>query len=572
MNDVLELFNCIVVNDHQTVGTHCLSNAAVGIVTDFGPDVGQTAALVASNQPINITALFTREERETASLEHLFVKQILHYIEVYGLDAPGLFNLEQPGGQIVTMRFVHGITVDELAKNVQTLLYANAPVKDAAQVKRIIEQYALPYDINSVANNELRVMLYRPGVDVFTDGDDAVRALCYIATGDTLLIKSKEVITAVSKIAMHSEFFTKHAVPLAQVFNRHKRLILAAKKVNTATAINRIARLSKSKHVPIRESIAKTFVHKALTDVDFDASEALNHVTLRDKFKYLTLLEQRKLQSNAASFNIRNGKVWTRGDRRVYDLMDIARVESMVLRSTARDLRHLKGRMVLLDKNVDYGLPVSRKQTVGNLPFGTVVTSPGNEITSGMYWENDWGARDLDLSTIDLEGNRVGWGGRGGYDHGSITFSGDLTDARNGAMEFMTSRNEDYGLFVNIFSGENGSKMELVVGSNRTKKQWIDEPIIREKHALNSRDSVIGFVRGKVFVVYAGRLGNSRVSGVNPIINQSKVNPWTVQRLFKVLGVKFDVDRDAETEYTHDLSYTSFSFDKLEAMFKNEAA
>ena len=315
--------------------------------------------------------------------------------------------------------------------------------------------------------------------------------------------------------------------------------------------------------------MAKTYIHKALTgEAGFNAVAALNHVSLRDKFKYLNLLAQRRIQSTSASFKIRNGKVHTRNDRSVYALDRIIQVENAVLNSLVGGLSFLSGQTILLDANVDYGLPVSRKQTVGNLPFGTRVTSHSNEISSGMYWENEWGAMDLDLSTIDMDGNRIGWGIGGGYDDRSIIFSGDLTDARNGAMEFMTSRNEDYGLFVNIYSGKNGSKMELVVGANRTKKNWMDAPIIRETHTLNSRESIIGFVKGKTYVVYAGRSNNKRVSGDNPIVNEIQTDFWTIQRLFSDTGVKFDVDRDDNVEYDYDLSYSSFSFDKLETIFK----
>lgn len=568
MTDVLDLFNCLVVNEDQLSNGPYVQHADIGVVTDFDPTNEQSAVLEAAFKPLNLHTFFTREERETASLEHLLVKQLLHYIEVYGLGMPGLFDLTASQGTVIVMRFVQGITVDDLTEMVQNLLYTNAPVKDAAQLKRIIDDHGLTFDINEVKNNEMRVALYRPGVDTFKSGDDAVRYICYRATGETLLIKSPEVIEAVAGAALPSDFFVRHEMSLAEVFNRHKRIILAAKGKKTARAINRITRLSKTRHVPIQESVAKTFIHKALVFGElYNASEALKFVTLRDKFKYLNLLAQRRVQSKTASFKIRNGKVHTRTDRPVYPLEDISRVEMMVLASLAESLGFLKDKTILLDKNVDYGLPVSRKQTVGNLPFGTQVTSPGNEITSGMYWENDWGARDLDLSTIDMEGNRVGWGEISGYQDDGIIYSGDLTDARNGAMEFMTSRNKDYGLFVNIFSGETGSKMELVVGSNQTKKQWIDEPIIREKHTLNSRGSVIGFVKGKTFVVYAGRLNNRQVSGINPIVNESRADFWTLQRLFSVIGIDFDVDRQDEVVYDHDLSYKSFSFDKLEAVF-----
>ena len=573
MNDVIELFNRIVVSPAQVGGPLCLTHIGSGLITDFDPSMKQAAVLLSYHSPLNVTTLFTREERDTTPLEHLLVKQVLHYIEVYGLNTPGLFELECDGGTIAPMHFVSGISLDELCALVQDLIYANAPVKDAAQVKRIIEQYGLGFDINRVANNELRVLLYRPGLDTFTSGDDAVRYMCYVATDDALLIKSKEVIAAIKATRYPGPFFERHARPLAQVFNRHKALILAAKNPGNATDINRISRMSKTCHVPIREAVAKTFVRKALAgEIGLVPPNVLRYCTLRDKFKFLNLLERSHVQSTVASFKIRNGKVWTRGDRPVYEREEISRVKVAVLVSLKADLRHLEGQTILLDANVDYGLPVSRKQTVGNLPFGTKVTSHSNELVSGMYWENEWGASDLDLSTIDLEGNRVGWGGRSGYDHGSITFSGDLTDARNGAMEFMTSRDEDYGLFVNIYAGEAGSKMELVVGANAQSKQWISEPLIREKHTLRSKDSVIGFVRGKTFVVWAGRLGGSHVSGANPIVNESRADFWTVSRLLAFYNLKFDVDRDAEVEYNHDLSYSSFSFDKLENLFKNKAA
>lgn len=565
--DVLDLFNCLVADKGQHFGPPCTyyGLTADGVITDFIPSEEQRELLLATNKPLPLTTLFSREERDVGEFESLLVKQVLHYIEVYGLDMPGLFDLEVRDGVLVTMRFVKGISIKELEEKVQTLLYTNAPVKDAMQVKRIIAAYNLKFDISLVANNELRVALYRHGVDVFTDGDDAVRYICYAATGDALLIKSKEMITAFKAVDWEPGFFEMHTLPLAQVFNRHKRLILAAKNKNTAGAINRISRLSKTRHVPLHESLAKTFVHRALTG---EKGLALDSVATRDLFKYLNLLAQKRVQSKTAAYKIRNGKVFIRADRPVYELADIDRVERAVLTHLHSRLAFLHGQNILLDHSVDYGLPISRKQTLGRLPFGTKVTSAGNEITSGMYWENAWGASDLDLSAISLDGRRVGWGEYSGYNDRGIVFSGDITDARKGAMEFMTSRAKDYGLMVNIFSGENGSEMELVVGSNRTKRQWIDQPIIREKHKLDSRNSVIGFVKGKTFVVYTGRLNQSRVSGETPILNEMKADLWTVQRLFNILGVAFDVDKQDEVEYNYDLTYGGFSLDKLEDLFK----
>ncbi len=573
--DVLNLFNCMVVGDDQKApvvsGVPIFNTTLLdfGVVLDFVPTNDQLSLLKEELKPLNVETLFTREERNEAPIEHLFLKQFLHYVEVYGLDSPGLFDLTTSSGTIVSLRFVKGISVAEVTEKVHALIYTNAPVKNTEPLFSIIGQYAIDYDFSKIQNNEMRIILYRDGVDKFDDGDDMVRYMCYKATGQTLLIKSKEVIAAVGKMEFFSDFFGTHENVMAQVFNRHKRIILAAKKPYTARAINRIARKSKTKHVPIRESIAKIFVSHALKHPTFAGVGALSRISVRDKLKYLNILAKKNVQSPVDSFKIRNGKVYTKADRPVYEVSDINRVEAMVLRALAVDLIHLRDKTILLDANVDYGLPVSRKQTLGRLPFGTTVRVDGNEISSGMYWENSWGASDLDLSTIDAKGRRVGWGQRSGFDDKGIVYSGDLTDARNGAMEFMTSRTADYGLFVNIYTGEPGAELELVVGSNtRTKDKWFDEaPLIREKHTLDSRSCLLGFVKGKTFVVYAGRLNDRNISGANPILAESEADFWTLESLFKALNIQYDVDRQEDLVYDHDLTYNAFSYDKLEEVF-----
>lgn len=568
MTDVLDLFNCLVLSDHHTLkGVFHPGNAYRGVVTDFVPNHEQASILAEKFEPLPLHTFFTREERESASIEHLWTKQVLHYIEVYGLEMPGLFNLTAPHGEVVVMRYVHGITLDELCDMVQALLYTNAPIKDTVALRRIIGDYGIDFDINKVQNNEMRVLLYRPGVDTFKSGDDAVRYMCYRATGDSLLIKSKEVIRAVTGASLPASFFVVHEVPLAQVFNRHKRLILAAKNKKTATAINRIARLSKKAHVPILPPVSKIFIHKALSNPSFKANDVLEHTTLRDKFNFLNVLARKWGRSSTASFRIRNGKVWVCGDRPVYPIYDIDRVEDVVLDALSRDLHHLRKQNILLDKSVDYGLPISRKQTIGNLPFGTKVQSSTGEIASGMYWENAWGATDLDLSTIDEKGSRVGWGSRRGYQDRGILFSGDITHAPDGAMEFMLSSHQTYGLFMNIYVGDNSPKMELVVGE-AGEGQWIKNALVREEHILQSRNSIIGFVKDDTYVVYAGRFNDNRVSSVNPVTNEMAADFWTIQSLFGALSIPFAVDRDPKMEYNYDLSYGSFSFDKLEDLFR----
>jgi len=567
LREILDLFKVMVVDDSDRCATSNVEHIDRGLVMDFIPTSRQLKVLKDVYKPLDVTTMFSREERDNADPYDLITKQLMHYIEVYGLGMPGLFNLEVTTDTIITMNYIRGVDKAELGELVRKLLYTNAPVKDTVVVKDIIDAYNVEYDINSVANNELRVILFDARNDTFVSGDDAVRYMCYVATGNTLLIKSKEVIGAISNTNIPLKFLERHVLPLAQVFNRHKRLILAVKDETNSLVINQIGRLSKTEHVPIRESVNKVFIAKALSnDIDL---KVLDKISIRDKFKYLNLLAYKLEQLELDAFVIRNGKVHFERNRRIYDVEDIARVEAAVLESLKKDLAGLKGKKILLDGVVKYGLPISRKQSVGQLPFGTRIAIDGDRISAGIYWKNAWGAIDLDLSTIDVEGNRTGWGCYSGYDRKNpITYSGDVTYAPKGAMEFMTSAGSEYGLFVNIFNGTVGCDMEVVVGEDSDGSKWISKTIIREKMKLNSKQLIVGFVRGTDFVIYTGRLGNNRVigSGKNPMVARGMTNFWTVNDLFNELDIDYDVDRNEETDYIYELGYESFSFDKLEGL------
>lgn len=570
--ELLELFKVMVVKDDEPLRIN-VDFAVNGLVLDFVPTREQKRVLLDFYKPLDIITLFSREERETASPETLIMKQILHYIEVYGLNTPGLFDLETNSGQIFTVNYVRGVSLEVLGCMVRDLIYTNAPIKDVVALSNIIKGYNIDYDINKVLNNELRVVMFDIEKDTFTNGDDAVRYMCYCATGDTMLIKTRQMETHIKTIFKENNqkflgFLEKHETQLANVFNRHKRLIIAAKNPLNKTVINRISRLSKTLHIPLKESINKVYISKALRS-EIDQS-VLDKIDIRDKLKYLNLLSYKKEQLDLDAFLIRNGKLHFETKRPIWDNFSILRVEENVLSSIKRDLNFLNKRNILLDGKVHYGFPVSRKQVVGQLPFGTRVSlEDSSGISSGIYWKNSWGAFDLDLSTIDTHGNRIGWGSCNSYSNSSIVFSGDMTNAFDGAMEFMTSKNTDYGLFVNIYNGNVGCAMEVVVGSDKNNKtNWIESPVIREKTQLNSRGMIIGFVKGKTFIVYLGRLSQSRVSsnGKNPMVTKGLSYKWTINNLFDKLGICYDTER-SDIKYDHDLNYSNFSYDKLEKLF-----
>lgn len=563
MKALLDFFSVMETEKPKTLYLGLLS---YGVVLDFIPTDDQISFLKSIHHPLKVTTLFTVEERKNAPIEELLLKQVLHYVEVYGLNEPGLFNLFPEGETVTTFRFIRGCPREKISQKLKTIAYANSPVKDVDTLKSLLGDYVPDLEFSKIRNNELKIHLYKEGAK-FASGDDAVRYICFRATGSSLLIKSKEVLSAIKLVKISPDFLEAHKDLLAEVFNRHKDIILSCKNTSTKTIINKIARLSKTKHVPIQEPISKSFISKAFNG-SINVFTELKGISLRDKFKYLNLLDYKLQQSKLDAFVIRNGKVHIEPNREVYDKTAIYYIQSVILDSIGEDLKHLKDKNILLDSVVHYGLPISRKQVLGKLPVGTKIHIESENISAGIYWENSWGAIDLDLSSIDDKGNRIGWGCYSGYANTGITYSGDVTYAAEGAMEFFVSNKNTYGLFVNVFSGELPSTMELVIGSQRDGK-WITDIAVREKYETKSKEIILGFVKNKSFVVYPFRLSNKSVSTENPVLTKAKGDFWTVNELFTVLGINYDTE-DKGVKYDHELSYNSMSYDKLEALLLNK--
>ncbi len=564
---VLDLFKVMVAETNKS-GFN-LDHVRDGFILDFYPTETQYQLLKSTYKPFDVTTLFSVNERETGNPIDLFYKQVLHYIEVYGLNEPGLFNLESTSGQVFTLAYVKAVSEYELGNLVRTLIYSNAPIKDSAALKEVITHYKIPFAINLIKNNEMRIELY-DGTQILTSGDDAVRWIVYNATGNSLLIKSAKVVQAVTGSTVTRAFLQNNLYVLAKVFNRHKKLIMALKNKSNRDLINKISHLSKKHHVPIYEALNKNFINLALNN-KIDVSQALINpsITLRDKFKYLNLLQYKLQQNETDAFIIRNGSIHVEPNRPTYPKRDIYELQAMILDSISKDLAHLKGKTIRLDSNVDYGLPISRKQTIGNLPFGTAI-SVGETISSGIFWDIESGANDLDLSAVDTTGKRVGWGEMSGYTDEEIVFSGDVTyPTKEGVMEFMTSKSKSlhYGLLVNIYSGELGSRAKVVIGT-KGKNKWIEDVKIREDILLSAENNIIGFVKNNQFIVYQGKINGDRYSEPDEktlaIISRGTAEFWTVKKLFNVLNIAYVVDNIAGVDY--DLTYNGFTYDKLEQL------
>ena len=85
----------------------------------------------------------------------------------------------------------------------------------------------------------------------------------------------------------------------------------------------------------------------------------------------------------------------------------------------------------------------------------------GKNSVVGIYWRNDWGSRDFDLSFTDVFNNKIAWNSAYYSDNKSVIYSGDITNAPDGANEIIYFKDDNVPngiVSINRYSGEAGSE------------------------------------------------------------------------------------------------------------------
>jgi hypothetical protein len=107
-------------------------------------------------------------------------------------------------------------------------------------------------------------------------------------------------------------------------------------------------------------------------------------------------------------------------------------------------------------------LPTSEKMFVGNIPTGTRFY--GEKLAVGFIGKMH-GGPDLDLSGLNIAG-KIGWNAAYNQADGQLMYSGDMTSAPNGAVEYLYANK---GLNTNsgheqCFHGDANCGYKIVVG------------------------------------------------------------------------------------------------------------
>ena len=405
------------------------------------------------------------------SREELFIHQILHYLTTYGTDFTSDFvyfpaeELQLPDVGKLPIRVIRGLSHEELVEKCLEMLASGVALEEAT-IDAVLELLGvLNYQFTSVdhvLNKEARIKIIAQTGIYPSQPVEFLRYLVFRATESTLLIKNSDSITAIKEKKLDvSESLEKFGLAkCAEIFRRFKPLWLAFKaNPKNVSRINEISRLSRRHHVPLPLDVLNTVTH--IHHSETAIREALTRVNNFRKIRLLNALHTRRSGVDAYLYRIRDGRSWAKATRpseaNYYrDVFDLV-YENLV------DSLDLAGQRVRYPEGIDYALPSSQKMFVGNVPAGTRITS--KNLVSGVYWENDWGANDLDLSALSLEG-KVGW--NSAYKGGGILYSGDITDAPEGATELLFTEGalaHPALSVLNIYDGKEGCRFKIIVGS-----------------------------------------------------------------------------------------------------------
>lgn len=412
---------------------------------------------------------------------------------------------------------------------------------------------------------------------------EALRYAVYKATDSTTLIKSPGAIQAVRESGFDatSVFTGCGEERMAEVFNRFKPLFLAFKdkSKDARKSVNRISKLSKSKHKPLPVNALGEVTARQLNDSDL---HWLKNATVFALFKALSACHTRLRGRTVFAYHIRNGKGWYKTASKIaapyvvlqnnFDLI----VEELKSRVTTEDHK------VFIPEGVQYALPTSEKMFVGNVPTGTKFTA--ERLAAGIYWRNEWGANDLDLSTIDPLGTKVGWNSYYSGQNNNVAYSGDITNAPNGAVEYMNIQNglsSPELLLNNVYNGNEDCEYKVIVGrGTEINKKYMMDPSQVWVEAMSQsikRETIIGLFlpedNGHVsFVMLNTAIGNANAASgsvhtaqFNKALVEQYSTQMTLNDLLEYVGFELT---QTQNDATIDLSLDMLNRDTFVELFK----
>jgi len=473
---------------------------------------------------------------KTAHLAQLVMEQLIHYFTTYGfrqlgidspesiyipnetLDIPDI-NMPEGGFNII---IINGYTKKELKEKILNMLQSGIAlsedsIKDVVEVCKFVELTGK--EIDTIKNREVKVSLYDELKLVPENPVEFLRYVIYKAINKTLLIKDRATIEAIKEAEDEnlkiSKLFHKYNKEyglkgLASIFYRFKPLFLAFKTNDDLRFYaNKIGKLAVTCHKPMPvdylNEVTSTIKKGGKIKVT-ELNKELDKVNTFRKIRLAYALKYRTKSTDSILYKVRNGKSYAT-DFDFFDKWSVTNdILKVVVNSIIKDIKlNVKGKKIYIPENIHYTLPATEKQFTGNMPSGSYVTVP-KDIVFGVHWNNvNHNQIDLDLSLMSPTTGKIGWDGNYRNEDRSILFSGDITDAPDGATELFYVRRQKldaFILFVNYFNfnSEVEVPFKILVAqeqvSNLRKNYMVNPNNVKAvaKTKINQKQMILGLL------------------------------------------------------------------------------
>lgn len=505
------------------------------------------------------------------SPQQILVNKLLHYFSTYGMEELGIFErqlvyipndaLELPkDSKPLKITVIDALDNAEIANRAVNMIQSGAALSQET-VKNLIEIVkflGINLDVDEIKNKEFAMKLYERLNILPKNPVQFLRYMIYIASGSTLLIKSKETVTALKiSPADLDEYFSRYiaengAEKLASIFHRFKPLWLAFKQHSKylRTTINKIRKLADKYHKPAPPKLLERLTSARNVDID-ELKTELSKITTYKKISLANSILYRLAAPQNIIYQIRNGKNFV--DKYLGGInFDAQEILNVILDSIVADIApNVSGKKIFIPANFNYAAPVSEKNFVGNIPCGSSYTFAEKSVVVGVHWfnvvknENEWRV-DLDLH-LNSKSLDIGWQNDFTAENffntkeEKIIFSGDMTDApisKGGATEayFIGETFTDDLISVNLnyynFNENISVPFQMILADVNQEK-------INRKYLLDAREiafcvpneissgqMLIGYLAAnengeKIFYFHSGKMGNSRVARSDELTAQA---------------------------------------------------
>lgn len=547
-------------------------------------------------------------------LDEMRLHQALHYLSVFSHQEDGscfdsipvdkestylpneyvgLDNDQDP----IKFTIVYPITVDELVEKIKGLVSGIALKQETIDLLMdIIPSYVDRFSIEDFKNKEIKSYLIDAGYYTPSNAIDLIRYIYYKKTGSTFLISSKynkQDFNVNSYRYNSSELLASFAEnygveTIARTFNRYRDFWIMLKKDSKANAkiINKASKLAKTLNVPCKQlpldNIASPFV------LDKDVIKELKKVTVFKKISLYNYLLNELTPSEYKLYNIRNGKIFVKESKETKYPSVVVRRLVLIANSIREELKDkVEGKKFLLSKYVQYAVPTSEKNFIGNIPICSKISATDN-FSFGIHWFNLPNNRvDLDLHA-ESKNIHIGW--NCDLRNSVATHTGDVTNAPlpNGGAEavyfkdqfvndtavitinnYTSADNVTTNLFFNWFNDDKVLNKDSILDIN-------SDTLYIKDFVIEDDEMMLGFVRSdetgkKDFIFYSSRLGDRIVSKYDNVMDNavSAINSTIDNRLMleDLIGMCGGLITEDPEEADYNLNETNLVKDSFNFLF-----